>query len=122
MLVDMNAFDNTSIDFLEEIADDGATSDYSTQLNEDYVFGLDGLENLDISETQQNIEKAQNILNPNPPTEQPKILSSLESFLDETDVRLRDVVEKVFRRSDRSFVIVRDDKIQILILFYIKSF
>ena len=33
-------------------------------------------------------------------------------FLDETDVRLRDMVNKVFRRSDRPFVIVRDDRIE----------
>lgn len=33
-------------------------------------------------------------------------------FLDQADVPLRDVVEKIFRRAERPFVIVRDDRIE----------
>ena len=107
----MNAFDTTSVDFLEGLDDEKTLPLSGEQIDsEDYVFGLDDLENL---AQPQYVQPTQNV---KPVYEHHSVVSSensllFDSFLDETDVRLRDVVDKVFRRSDRSFVIIRDDKI-----------
>ena len=37
---------------------------------------------------------------------------AVQDFIEETDVHLKDIINKVFRNSERSFVIVRDDKIE----------
>ncbi len=108
----MNAFDTTSVDFLEGLDDEKTLPLSGEQIDsEDYVFGLDDLENL---AQPQYVQPTQNV---KPVYEHHSVVSSensllFDSFLDETDVRLRDVVDKVFRRSDRSFVIIRDDKIE----------
>lgn len=110
--IDMRALDNTSIDFLENLNDENSdASHFEGNLSEEYVFGLEDLENLNSIQPDNQIQQTQFFPNK---TEYKKTgeISLLPSFLDETDVRLRDVVEKVFRRSDRPFVIIRDDKIE----------
>ena len=105
----MDVLDNTSIDFLEGLDDENPTLvDYNEPLSEEYVLGL---EDLNYSKTAKQ-EQLTKIEDSNAVVAKQLSVPQFDPFLDETDVSLRDVIDKVFRRSDRPFVIIRDDKIE----------
>ena len=104
----MNSLDNTSIEFLEGISDNNLSLPENVSENEDYVFGVEDLENL--SNTKQKV-----LVQPKRALVQSVVVDKKlkeSTFLNETDVCLRDIAEKVFHNSERLFVIVRDDKIE----------
>ena len=106
----MSLEDNTSIDFLENIEENNIPYK-SDDVSEDYVFGLEDLENLTTAPVKQGPMRDVKTLSPKP--ENSSAHSEVfDAFLSETDIRLKDVVDKVFSRSDRPFVIIRDDKIE----------
>ncbi len=106
----MSLEDNTSIDFLENIEENNIPYK-SDDVSEDYVFGLEDLENLTTAPVKQGPMRNVKTLSPKP--ENSSAHSEVfDAFLSETDIRLKDVVDKVFSRSDRPFVVIRDDKIE----------
>ena len=104
----MMPLDHTSIEFLEEVSDNNIVLPEKKVANEDYVFGVDDLENL--SEPVKVVATPQKRILVNSDENDKELKES--AFLRDTDVCLRDIVEKVFHRSERIFVIVRDDKIE----------
>ena len=111
-MINMSTLDTTSIDFLETVNDETTILPASSDNpSEEYVFGLEDLETLSSLHPEKVIQKFQSSDN-NESKVQLSESEVTDAFLDETDIRLRDVVEKVFRRSDRPFVIIRDDRIE----------
>ena len=121
------AVDYTSIDYLEGLeADPQSVSAGSEILAEAarYHVDLDTLETVSDSRSDPVTGLATVVVSAAAPLQPaarpvyaPDAAEAAENiqenrFLDETDVRLRDMVNKVFRRSDRPFVIVRDDRIE----------
>lgn len=107
------AVDYTSIDYLEGLeADPQSVSAGSDILAEAarYHVDLDTLETVGSSAAAPLQPAARPVYAPDAAEAAENIQEN--RFLDETDVRLRDMVNKVFRRSDRPFVIVRDDRIE----------
>lgn len=107
------AFDDSSIDFLEK-TDAETTSDFADldvlSEAERYHIDLEALETVSSSNVLSPQPEARQVYVPNPV----EIIENrpVNRFLDETDIPLRDIVDKVFRRSDRPFVIIRDDRIE----------
>ena len=107
------AVDYTSIDYLEGLeAEPQSVSAGSDILAEAarYHVDLDTLETVGSSAAVPVQPAARPVYTPDAAEAAENIQEN--RFLDETDVRLRDMVNKVFRRSDRPFVIVRDDRIE----------
>lgn len=108
----MDNLENINVDFLEGLSDDEAVTKLDASV-EDADIGVAGMENL---ENLQPINSVSNFKeNSLSRVDDKKVEEAknpfVDTFLDETDVRLRDVVEKIFRRSDRPCVIIRDDVI-----------
>lgn len=102
-------FDTETINFLEGVSNsapkqkiDLGILSSAQKLNVD----LDLLENL--NETPKLDTIKQNLKKNKEEIKEP----ALQDFIEDADVHLKDIINKVFKNSERSFVIVRDDKIE----------
>lgn len=102
-------FDSEILGFLENVGTsvpksnpDVSILSSAPKLNID----LRGLESLSGDSGYGEMSQAQGV------TRKPLDNIHVQNFLEETDVHLKDIIDKVFKGSERSFVIVRDDKIE----------
>lgn len=104
------SLDGLSIEFLERTGTEMPPVTVQPEILAEagrYHINLDSLENVDVPAdfpSQADVNPVQNVQEENK--------AVISRFLQETDVPLMDVANKVFSRSDRPIVIVRDDKIE----------
>ena len=101
-------FDTETIDFLEGVGNKAHNKNVDLGIlssADSLNIDLNALESLDgtpklktIKQSKKAGKKSEEI--------------TVQDFIEETDVHLKDIINKVFRNSERSFVIVRDDKIE----------
>ena len=101
-------FDTETIDFLEGVGNKAHNKNVDLGIlssADSLNIDLNALESLDgtpklktIKQSKKAGKKSEEI--------------AVQDFIEETDVHLKDLINKVFRNSERSFVIVRDDKIE----------
>ena len=101
-------FDTETIDFLEGVGNKAHNKNVDLGIlssADSLNIDLNALESLDgtpklktIKQSKKAGKKSEEI--------------AVQDFIEETDVHLKDIINKVFRNSERSFVIVRDDKIE----------
>ena len=101
-------FDTETIDFLEGVGNKAHNKNVDLGIlssADSLNIDLNALESLDgtpklktIKQSKKAGKKSEEIV--------------VQDFIEETDVHLKDIINKVFRNSERSFVIVRDDKIE----------
>lgn len=102
-------FDTDTINFLEGVSDKETKSKVdlgilssAKKLNVD----LDLLESLDETPKFNTIKQTSKANS----AEKDDLV--VQDFIEDADVHLKDIIDKIFKNSDRSFVIVRDDKIE----------
>lgn len=102
-------FDREILGFLENLGTsvpksnpDVSILSSASKLNID----LRGLESLNGDSGYGEMSQAQGV------TRQPLDNIHVQNFLEAADVHLKDIIDKVFKSSERSFVIIRDDKIE----------
>lgn len=101
-------FDADTLHFLESVGDKSHIKNVDLGiLNEAATLNVDlnSLESLDGAENMAAIRQS-------PKVSAPEDEIEVQNFIEEADVHLKDIVDKVFRNSERSFVIIRDDKIE----------
>lgn len=102
-------FDNKTLDFLESVGDRSHNKNVDLGILESAQslnIDLNSLEGMDPTQKIGTIAQNKNM------TKQPLDNIEVQNFIEEADVHLKDIIEKVFKNSERSFVIVRDDKIE----------
>ena len=102
-------FDTETINFLESVSD--KTHNRNVDLGilssaQSMNIDLNALESLDDTSKLKTIKQSYKIDSSVPE----EIV--VQDFIEEADVHLKDIINKIFRNSERSYVIVRDDKIE----------
>lgn len=102
-------FDTDTINFLEGIGDKSSKpkTDLSI-LSSAKKLNVD----LDLLESLGETPKFNTIKQTSKPEKQEMDDFVVQDFIEDADVHLKDIINKVFKNSERSFVIVRDDKIE----------
>lgn len=118
-------FDNSSLEFLEKTAGGMTASGVAANLailEEAPKYGID-LGALEKLNTEPAVQQAVAAVRPAMARKETRVEPAAKidsTFLDEADIPLRDVVEKIFHRVDRPFVVVRDDRIEYVNPFFLK--
>lgn len=102
-------FDTETINFLESVSDKahGKSVDLGILSSAGSLnIDLNALESLDGTPKLKSIKQSRKADR----DDEEEI--AVQDFIEEADIHLKDIINKVFRNSERSFVIVRDDKIE----------
>lgn len=102
-------FDSETLSFLESVGTTVPSSNTDVSILRSAPrlnIDLRGLEKLDSDENYAELHQAPSS------TRQPLENIPVQNFIEDSDVHLKDIVDKVFKNSERSFIIVRDDKIE----------
>ena len=102
-------FDTDTINFLENVSDKNPQQKVDLNiLSSAQKLNVD----LDSLESLNETPKLKTIKQTTKANKQEKSDFVVQDFIEDADVHLKDIIDKVFRNSERSFVIVRDDKIE----------
>lgn len=101
-------FDKDTLNFLEGVSDKKTSSVDLEILNSAKNFNVD----LDSLESLSDIPNFKTIKQSRASVSEDNDDFEVQDFIENSDVHLKDVINKVFKNSERSFVIVRDDKIE----------
>ena len=102
-------FDTDTIAFLEGVGDKNLKHNVDLGIlsaAKNFNVDLDSLENLNETPKLKTIKQTLKS------DKQEMTDFVVQDFIEDADVHLKDIINKVFKNSERSFVIVRDDKIE----------